>query len=60
MINNCPRCNKTPRVNVDVSCQNVKCQEFGISHYVYDWQKLVKPEVLIKDLTQSYDFPTTC
>ena len=44
MINNCPNCNKTPKVNVDVSCQNVKCLEFGVSHYVYDWQKLVKHE----------------
>lgn len=51
MIKPCPCCNKSPKVKVTVSCQNVKCLEFGVEHYVWDWQKLNKPkegEVLIE------------
>jgi len=42
MINNCPRCNKHPRVNVTVKCVNNKCTEFGEEYYVYEWQALKK------------------
>ena len=51
MINNCPICNKTPKVKVTVSCQNDKCTEFKDEYYVWEWQALVKPgegEVLIE------------
>lgn len=62
MINNCPHCNKTPKVNVDVSCQNIKCLNYDEKYFVWEWQELVKPgegEVLIKDLSQHYEFQTT-
>ncbi len=44
MINDCPCCGKTPKIKVTVSCQNVKCLEFEVEHFVWDWQKLTKPE----------------
>ena len=42
MINNCPHCNKTPKVKVTVSCQNDKCLEYEVEHYVWDWQAMTK------------------
>jgi len=44
MINNCPCCNKYPKVNVTVSCENKKCLEFDVEYYVWTWQAKTKPE----------------
>ena len=44
MINNCKCCNKSPKVKVTVSCQNNKCMEFEVEHYVWDWQSITKPD----------------
>ncbi len=40
MINNCPCCNKPPKVNGFVSCENKSCSEFAIEYLVHEWQKL--------------------
>lgn len=42
MINNCPNCNKSPKVKIVVSCQNDKCLEHDVEYFVWDWQELNK------------------
>ncbi len=38
MINNCKLCNKAPKINVVVSCENAICPEFDVEYFVWDWQ----------------------
>ena len=40
MINNCKSCNKPPKQSGTISCENKKCKEFGVEHFVWEWQKL--------------------
>ncbi len=39
-INKCPSCNKQPKVDGYVKCDNDKCLEFGVEYLVFEWQKL--------------------
>ncbi len=50
MINNCNCCNKYPKVKELISCENVKCLEFGQEFFVWDWQKKEKVEAVTYEI----------
>lgn len=43
MINNCTCCNSTPVEAGLISCQNIKCLAYDEKYFVWEWQKLAKP-----------------
>jgi len=45
MVNNCPCCNRLPRQEGLISCQNVKCLEFGEKYFVWEWQNRKKETI---------------
>ena len=40
MINTCNCSDSTPIEAGMVSCQNIKCLEFDIKYFIWEWQKL--------------------
>ena len=47
-INKCPSCNKQPKVDGYVKCDNDKCLEFGDEYLIHEWQQL-KPATNLFD-----------
>jgi len=55
MINNCTYCNSAPVEKGMISCENEKCLEFGVEHFIWDWQSLKGNALDIEKLTHIQD-----
>jgi len=49
MINNCKHCNRPPKQNGTISCENKECDKFEVEHFVWDWQDINPGKVFSQD-----------